>query len=425
MIPGLVASFVFLLIFGLPIFAALALSVIVALQFFGTLDPVIVPMRMFSGMNNFSLMAIPFFILAAELMRIGGLSERLINLAKVLVGWIPGGLASATVLSCLFFGSISGSSPATVIAIGTIMFPALVAAGYDKRFTIGLITTAGTLGPIVPPSIALIIYGSVTGTSVGQLFAAGVLPAVLIAVLLIGACVVYAIKRDYPRTPLPSWGEVAAAFKSAAWGLGLPVLLLGGIYSGVFTPTESAAVACMYGLFVGAVIYRQVGLKELREILRISGLVAASLLLITAGASAFSWLLAITGAPTQLSSQVLSTTDSPLAVAGLFNLVMLLTGFFLDSASAIIVLSPLLQPIAEQVGIGPVHFGVITLINFSVGMLTPPVGLNLFVAMAISKMSLQEVFRACLPFILLMLLALLAITYIPGISMLLPDLIYG
>ncbi len=425
MIPGLVASFVFLLIFGLPIFAALALSVIVALQFFGTLDPVIVPMRMFSGMNNFSLMAIPFFILAAELMRIGGLSERLINLAKVMVGWIPGGLASATVLSCLFFGSISGSSPATVIAIGTIMFPALVAAGYDKRFTIGLITTAGTLGPIVPPSIALIIYGSVTGTSVGQLFAAGVLPAVLIAVLLIGACVVYAIKRDYPRTPLPSWREVAVAFKSAAWGLGLPVLLLGGIYSGVFTPTESAAVACMYGLFVGAVIYRQVGLKELREILRISGLVAASLLLITAGASAFSWLLAITGAPTQLSSQVLSTTDSPLAVAGLFNLVMLLTGFFLDSASAIIVLSPLLQPIAEQVGIGPVHFGVITLINFSVGMLTPPVGLNLFVAMAISKMSLQEVFRACLPFILLMLLALLAITYIPGISMLLPDLIYG
>lgn len=424
MITALLPIFFAVLLLGLPIFAALAFSVILAIQFFGGTDPVIVPMRMFSGMNNFSLMAIPFFILAAELMRIGGLSDRLIDLAKALVGWVPGGLAAATVLSCLFFGSISGSSPATVVAIGSIMFPALVAAGYDKRFAIGVIATAGTLGPIVPPSIALIIYGSVTGTSVGRLFAAGLLPAILIASILIAYCIVYASFRGYERSPFPSLREIGSAFKSAAWGLGLPVILLGGIYSGVFTPTESAAVACMYGLFVGMVVYRKINFKNLLSTLNSAGLMSATLLLITAGASAFSWLLAITGAPTQLAGEVLSWTEDPIQVMALFNVVMIIAGFFLDSASAIIVLSPLLQPIAAQVGVDATHFGVITLINFSVGMITPPVGLNLFVAMSISKMTLPEVFKACLPLIGLMLLSLVIITYVPWFSTYLPDLIY-
>ncbi|GHE20522.1 TRAP transporter large permease [Halomonas urumqiensis] len=424
MITALLPIFFAVLLLGLPIFAALAFAVFLAIEFFGSTSGVIVPMRMFTGINNFSLMAIPFFILAAELMRIGGLSDRLIDLAKALVGWVPGGLAAATVLSCLFFGSISGSSPATVVAIGSIMFPALVAAGYSKHFAIGLIATAGTLGPIVPPSIALIIYGSVTGTSVGRLFAAGLLPAILIASILIAYCIVFASLKGYARAPFPTLREIVAAFKSAAWGLGLPFILLGGIYSGVFTPTESAAVACVYGLFVGMVVYRTIRVPELIDTLRTSGLTSATLLLITAGASAFSWLLAITGTPTQLASQVLSLTDDPIQVMALFNVVMIIAGFFLDSASAIIVLSPLLQPIAFQVGVDPVHFGVITLINFSVGMITPPVGLNLFVAMAISKMSLPEVFKACLPLIGLMLLALVIITYVPWISTWLPSLIY-
>ncbi|MCE9684267.1 TRAP transporter large permease [Halomonas alkalisoli] len=424
MITALLPIFFAVLLLGLPIFAALAFAVFLAIDFFGTTSPVIVPMRMFTGMNNFSLMAIPFFILAADLMRIGGLSGRLIELAKALVGWVPGGLAAATVLSCLLFGAISGSSPATVVAIGSIMFPALVAAGYDKRFAIGLIATAGTLGPIVPPSIALIIYGSVTGTSVGRLFAAGLMPAILIASLLTAYCIVYSSFKGYSRAPFPTLREIGSAFKSAAWGLGLPVILLGGIYSGVFTPTESAAVACMYGLFVGMVIYRTIGWRELLGTLRNSGLTSATLLLITAGASAFSWLLAITGTPTQLASQVLSLTDHPVQVMALFNLVMIVAGFFLDSASAIIVLSPLLQPIAAQVGVDPVHFGIITLVNFSVGMITPPVGLNLFVAMAISKMSLVEVFKACIPLIVMMFVALIVLTYVPWFSTWVPSLIY-
>ncbi|HEY4541461.1 MAG TPA: TRAP transporter large permease [Noviherbaspirillum sp.] len=424
MVSALVPIFFGLLLFGLPIFASLALAVGLALQFFGGVDPMVVPMRMFSGMNNFSLMSIPFFILAAELMRIGGLSDRLIDLAKALIGWLPGGLAAATVLACLFFGSISGSSPATVIAIGTIMYPAMVKAGYNKYFAIGLITTAGTLGPIVPPSIALIIYGSVTGTSVGKLFAAGLLPALLIGSLLIAYSCWYSVRNKYPRDTFPTMAQIGTAFKRSAWGLGLPVILLGGIYSGIFTPTESAAAACLYGWLVGAVVYRTISMRDTVEILRNTGLLSGTLLLITAGASAFSWILASTGAPTQLATQVLSSTDSPILIMLLFNLIMLVAGCFLDSASAIIILSPLMQPIAAQVGVDAIHFGIITLVNLSVGMLTPPVGLNLFVAMGIAKMTLYEVFRASLPMIVLMLVALLIVTYVPTISTLLPSMLF-
>lgn len=424
MVSALVPVFFALLLFGLPIFASLALAVTAALYFFGGIDPTVVPMRMFSGMNNFSLMSIPFFVLAAELMRIGGLSDRLIDLAKALIGWVPGGLGAAAVLACLFFGAISGSSPATVVAIGTIMYPAMVAAGYDKFFSIGLITTAGTLGPIVPPSIALIIYGSVTGTSVGRLFAAGLLPAVLIGGLLIAYSCWFSARRNYPRDPFPTLKTVGVAFKRSVWGLGLPVILLGGIYSGVFTPTESAATACLYGWFVGAVIYRSIGMRDLIEILRTTGLLSGTLLLITAGASAFSWILASTGAPTELAAKVLSGTDSPTVIMLLFNLIMLVAGCFLDSASAIIILAPLMQPIAAKVGVDAIHFGIITLVNLSVGMLTPPVGLNLFVAMGIAKMTLGQVFRASLPMIILMIVALLIVTYVPVVSTLLPDLLF-
>lgn len=424
MVSALVPAFFGLLLFGLPIFAALAMSVALVFYFIGGIDPVVVPMRMFSGMNNFSLMSIPFFILAAELMRIGGLSDRLIGLARALIGWLPGGLAAAAVVACLMFGSISGSSPATVIAIGTIMYPAMVAAGYDKFFSIGLITTAGTLGPIVPPSIALIIYGSVTGTSVGKLFAAGLLPALFIGGILIAYACWYSAHKGYPRDAFPTLRAILTAFKRAAWGLGLPVILLGGIYSGVFTPTESAATACLYGWFVGAIVYRSISFREMLVVLRNTGLISGPLLLITAGASAFSWLLASTGAPSDLANYILSGTDNPIVVVALFNVILLVAGCFLDSASAIIILGPLMQPIAAQVGVDPIHFGIIMLVNLSVGMLTPPVGLNLFVAMGVAKMTLFEIFRAALPTIALMLVALIVLSYVPFFSMLVPSLMF-
>ncbi|WP_405402584.1 TRAP transporter large permease [Paracoccus sp. Ld10] len=424
MIGALVPIFFGLLIFGLPIFASLALAVAAVFYFVGGMDPLLVPMRMFSGMNNFSLMSIPFFILAAELMRIGGLSDRLIGLARALIGWLPGGLAAAAVMACLMFGSISGSSPATVIAIGSILYPAMVKAGYDKYFAIGLIATAGTLGPIVPPSIALIIYGSVTGTSVGALFAAGLLPALLIGGLLIGYATWFSARKGYPRDPLPTFRSIFAALRRAAWGLGLPVILLGGIYSGVFTPTESAAAACLYGWLVGAVIYRSISFRETLIVLRNTGLISGPLLLITAGASVFSWLLASSGTPTELAEYVLSSTENPILVLAAFNVILLVAGCFLDSASAIIILAPLMAPIAQELGVNPIHFGIIMLVNLSIGMLTPPVGLNLFVAMGVAKMSLGEVFRATIPTMLLMLVALLCISYIPVISMLIPNWLY-
>lgn len=424
MIGALVPIFFGLLLFGLPIFASLALAVAAVFYFVGGMDPLLVPMRMFSGMNNFSLMSIPFFILAAELMRIGGLSDRLIGLARALIGWLPGGLAAAAVMACLMFGSISGSSPATVIAIGSILYPAMVKAGYDKYFSIGLIATAGTLGPIVPPSIALIIYGSVTGTSVGALFAAGLLPAILIGGLLIGYATWFSARKGYPRDSLPTFRSILAALRRAAWGLGLPVILLGGIYSGVFTPTESAAAACLYGWFVGAVIYRSISFRETLGVLRNTGLISGPLLLITAGASVFSWLLASSGTPTELAAYVLSSTENPILVLAAFNLILLVAGCFLDSASAIIILAPLMAPIAQELGVHPVHFGIIMLVNLSIGMLTPPVGLNLFVAMGVAKMSLGEVFRATIPTMLLMLVALVCVSYIPVISMLIPNWLY-
>lgn len=424
MIGALVPVFFGLLIFGLPIFASLALAVAAVFYFVGGMDPLLVPMRMFSGMNNFSLMSIPFFILAAELMRIGGLSDRLIGLARALIGWLPGGLAAAAVMACLMFGSISGSSPATVIAIGSILYPAMVKAGYDKYFAIGLIATAGTLGPIVPPSIALIIYGSVTGTSVGALFAAGLLPALLIGGILIGYATWFSARKGYPRDPLPTFQSIFAALRRAAWGLGLPVILLGGIYSGVFTPTESAAAACLYGWFVGAVIYRSISFRETLIVLRNTGLISGPLLLITAGASVFSWLLASSGTPTELATYVLSSTDNPILVVAAFNVILLVAGCFLDSASAIIILAPLMAPIAQELGVHPIHFGIIMLVNLSIGMLTPPVGLNLFVAMGVAKMSLGEVFRATIPTMLLMLIALMCVSYIPIISMLIPNWLY-
>jgi C4-dicarboxylate transporter DctM subunit len=304
------------------------------------------------------------------------------------------------------------------------MIPALIRAGYETRFVVGLITTAGTLGLVIPPSITLIIYGAVTGTSIGQLFAAGLLPGLTIGALLMIYCVIHARRRGMAMGRPPRRQEIGAALRQAVWALGLPVLLLGGIYSGVFTPTESAAVACLYGLVVGLAITRGLKPGDLFEVFRSAGLISATLLLITAGASAFSWLLASQAIPTQIASAILSFTENRYAVLALFNVILLLAGCFLDGASAVIILAPLMTPIAASVGVDPVHFGIITLINVEIGMLTPPVGLNLFVACAIAKLPLQEVVKAVLPTLGILFLGLLLVTYVPALSLWLPGLLY-
>ncbi len=409
---------------GMPIFAALALTAFTILSTATTIPISVVAQRMFAGIDNFTLLSIPLFILAAELMRVGGLAQRLVDLAEALVGWFPGGLAFAAVLACVFFASISGSSPATLAAIGTIMIPVMISAGYSKPFAVGLVTTAGSLGLVIPPSITLIIYGAVTGTSIGQLFAAGILPGLFLAGLLGLYCFGYALRVGMALSAPPGLGTIWRAFRRAVFGLMLPVILLGGIYSGVFTPTESAAVACVYGALVGVFIYRQIGWSEMRAILVTSGLISATLLLITAGASALSWLLAANGIPRQLAQLLLSASEEPTVVVLLLNLILLVAGCFLDGASAVIVLAPLLEPVAARVGIDPVHFGVITLINVEIGMLTPPVGLNLFVACQIAGMPLLAVARAVLPSLGVLFFGLMVITFVPAISLFLPNLLY-
>jgi C4-dicarboxylate transporter, DctM subunit len=418
--------FLFALLFlTLPIFASLACCVLIAILILTDIPSVIVAQRMFSGMDNFTLMAIPFFILAADLMRFGGISQRLIQFAKVLVGWISGGLAMAGVMACAFFAAISGSSPATVAAIGSLMIPALIQAGYDKYFSVGLLTTAGSLGILIPPSITFILYGAVTGTSIGELFIAGFLPGIFFSILFMIYCYIHAKRRGHPPSPRPSLKEVWTAFRGAAWGLGMPVLILGGIYTGIFTPTEAAAVAVAYGFIVGVIVYRELGWKEVKEIFCSSGLLSASLLLITAGASSFSWLIASQGLPTRIAGTILDISQNPVWVLFLINILLLITGCFLDGASAVIILAPLLYSVVTKLGVNPVHFGVIMIVNMEVGMMTPPVGLNLFVGSGISKMPLMEVVHAVIPTLLIMIAGLFFLTYVPEISLFLPKLFYG
>jgi C4-dicarboxylate transporter DctM subunit len=418
--------FLFALLFlTLPIFASLACCVLIAILALTDIPSVIVAQRMFSGMDNFTLMAIPFFILAADLMRFGGISERLIAFAKVLVGWISGGLAMAGVMACAFFAAISGSSPATVAAIGSLMIPALIEAGYDRYFSVGLLTTAGSLGILIPPSITFILFGAVTGTSIGELFIAGFLPGIFFSILFMIYCYVHARRRGHQPSSKPTLREVWVAFKGASWGLGMPVLILGGIYTGVFTPTEAAAVAVTYGFVVGTVVYRELGWKQVKEIFCSSGLLSASLLLITAGASSFSWLIASQGLPTRIASTILDFSQNPIWVLFLINILLLITGCFLDGASAVIILAPLLYSMVTKLGVDPVHFGVIMIVNMEVGMMTPPVGLNLFVGSGISKLPLMEVAKAVIPTLLIMIGGLFFLTYVPEISLLLPKLFYG
>jgi C4-dicarboxylate transporter, DctM subunit len=413
-----------LLLLGIPIFVALAGAVALFLGTATDVPLVIVPQRLFAGIDSFTLMAIPFFNLAAEVMRVGGLSDRLIAVARALVGAFPGGLAMASVLACMLFACISGSSPATVAAVGSILMPALVEAGYGERFSLGLVTTAGSLGILIPPSITFIIYGVVTGTSVGALFLAGVLPGIVVGLLLMAYSCVYAVRRRIPRDRLLSAREALGVLRDAAWVLGLPVVVFGGIYGGVFTPTEAAAVSAVYSLAVAMLVYRTIALAELPRLLARSGLASGTLLLIVAGASCFSWLIASQDIPQSVASALLAVADEKWSVLLVVNIVLLIAGCFVESASAIVILMPLFMPVAQRVGIDPIHLGVITVLNMEIGMVTPPVGLNLMVAKSMTGLPLPAIVRAALPSTLVLLLGLLLVTYVPPISLVLPRLLY-
>ena len=416
----------FLLFLNVPIFAALSGAVVVAFAVFSDVPLIVIVQRMFAGIDKWALMAIPFFVLAANLMGRGGISERIIKLANVMVGWFPGGLGLTAIAASMFFGAISGSAPATVVAIGALLFPALLDEKYGKDYSAGVLTASGALGIIIPPSVTMIVYGAVTGASVGTLFVAGFGAGAIYGFAFMVYTYFFAKKKpDLVIREKPSTGELLTAIKEASWGIGVPFIIIGGIYGGVFTPTEAAAVAVVYALFVTLVIYRNMSFMGLYNTLRDSAVTTAQVMIILGSASVFAWILTSEGITVAIAETVLSFASSAWMVFMLFNIVILISGMFLDGASIITILAPLLLPIAHQVGIDPIHLGVVMTVNCAIGMFTPPFGLNLFVASGICDMSMLRLSKAVLPFILISLISLLLVTYVPEISLWLPRLIYG
>lgn len=421
------ALFILLLILlfaNIPVYMALTLSSVITLIGFTTIPPEIVIQRMFSGIDKFSLMAVPFFIFAANIMNRGGLAPKIVKFANTLVGHLHGGLAFTVVLSCMFLGAISGSAPATVIAIASLMLPIMLSAGYGKGFTLGLIMAASSVAVIIPPSIGMIVYGAVTGTSVGELFTGGFLPGTVYGVLFMVYSYLYAKKKGITLEPKAGSRQILKALKSAGWALGIPVVIIGGIYGGVVTPTEAAGLASVYAIFVSIFIYKEISWKDLVNEAFKSAVGTAQVMIILAGASVFAWLMTRFQVPTALANAIITLGSTKLIILLLINIILLIAGMFLDPASIQMIMAPLFLPLAAQVGVNPVHLGIIMVVNGAIGMFTPPFGLNLFVASGATDTPLSELVKTVGPWIILSIIALLLITYIPWISMVLPDLLF-
>jgi C4-dicarboxylate transporter DctM subunit len=419
------ALLLLLMLTGMPISIALGLTV---LTFFFTMTSVpieAVALKLFSGIEKFEIMAIPFFILAGNFLTHGGVARRMINFASSMVGHWHGGLALAGVLACALFAAVSGSSPATVVAIGSIILPAMIKQGYPKRFGAGVITTSGALGILIPPSIVMVMYSVTTNTSVGQLFMAGVVPGILLAFLLGLTTWFLARKHNYPRMPKASWGERLVAFRRSAWGLLLIVIVMGGIYSGIFTPTEAAAMAAVYAFFIAVFVYKDLKIKQVGKVLLDSAAMSAMLLYIITNAVLFSFLMTSENIPQAMAEWITGQGLGVVSFLLVVNLLLLLAGNVMEPSSIVLIMAPILFPVAMKLGIDPVHFGILIVVNMEVGMCHPPVGLNLYVASGITKMGISELTVAVLPWLLTMLGFLVLITYVPQISLWLPHLIYN
>tara|TARA_R110002033_G_scaffold146812_2_gene184249 strand:- start:25219 stop:26502 length:1284 start_codon:yes stop_codon:yes gene_type:complete len=418
---GLLAVLLFI---SVPIAVSLGVASTVALLVSGKVSGSYVPQVLVTSIDSFPLMAVPFFILAGDLMGQGGLSQRLINVARLLFGRYTGGMAIIAVVTCIFFAAISGSGPATVAAVGTILLPAMARDGYKKGFSAGLIASSGSLGVIIPPSIPMVIYATSANVSVSRLFMGGVLPGLLIGLTLI----TYAWwkSRADGQTPsdyYPSRKEALATINDAKWALMVPVIILGGIYGGVFTPTEAAAVGVIYGLFVGVFVYRELNLKKLYRIFAGSALTSATIMLIVGTATIFGRALAIEGVPVMLAHAITSIVDQTWLLLLAINVILLIVGTFMETIAAIIILTPILLPLVTALGVSPEHFGIMMIINLAIGMVTPPVGVNLFVAARVSDLSLETVIKGAIIPTLLMIIVLMIVTYVPALTLALPAVV--
>ncbi|WP_174727350.1 TRAP transporter large permease [Mesobacillus harenae] len=423
MIVTLVIVAFILMLIGAPIYLALGTGALVALALFGSLPLDVVAQRIFAGLDEFSLMAIPFFIFAANIMASGGMADRIINLVQLMLGRIKGGLGLAAVVSSLFFGAVSGSSPATVASIGKPLYPRLIKQNYPEGFSAGLLVSAGALGIIIPPSVTMIIYGSVTGVSVGSLFMAGIGAGLFFALVLSMYVLIRTRSfKDIPISEKLSFGEKFKIIKDASWGMGVPIIILGGIYGGVFTPTEAAGVSVIYALFVTVFVYRDLSVKELYNIVLDSSKVSAQVMIVIALASIVGWVITISGLSNDISQLV---TGNTLTILIVINLIFLVGGMFLDGSSLIVILAPLLVPIGMNAGIDPVFLGILITVNCAIGMYTPPFGLNIFIASPIMKLSIEKISKAAIIYVMISILALVILILVPEISLWLPNYIYG
>lgn len=409
-----------LMLTGMPVSISLGLTVLTFIFGFTDVPVESVALKLFTGIEKFEIMAIPFFILAGNFLTHGGVAKRMINFATSMVGHWHGGLGLAAVVACALFAAVSGSSPATVVAIGSILIPAMVKAGFPKEFGAGVVTTAGGLGILIPPSIVMVMYSVTTNTSVGALFMAGVIPGIMLAFLL-GLTTWWRARRgNYPRLHKASWADRLKALRESIWGLLLIVVVMGGIYSGLFTPTEAAAMSAVYAFIVAVFVYKDLTLKDVPRMLLNSANMSAMLLYIITNAVLFSFVLANENIPQQLADWLVGMGLGPIAFLLVVNLLLLVAGNFMEPSSIILILAPILFPVAVQLGIDPIHFGILIVVNMEIGMCTPPVGLNLYVASGIAKMGMTELTKAVGPWLLTMLAFLALVTYVPSVSLWLP-----
>jgi C4-dicarboxylate transporter DctM subunit len=418
-----VTLFLFLLI-GVPIAFSLGLASILTILFFTNDSLASMSLKLFDTMEHYTLLAIPFFILASAFLTTGGVARRLIRFAIAAVGHLHGGLAIASVLACMLFAAVSGSSPATVAAIGSIVIGAMVKAGYPQPYAAGMLCNAGTLGILIPPSIVMVVYGAATETSVGQLFMAGIIPGILLGLMLMTAIYISARKLKIPTQPRASFQELMVAVREAIWGLGLIFVVLGGIYGGIFTATEAAAVAAVYAFFVAMFIHKDMTWKDVPHVFGESGKVTVMLLFIISNAMLFAHVLTTERIPQTMAETIVNWGLAPWQFLVVVNIILLIAGNFMEPSSILLILAPILFPIAVQLGIDPVHLGIIMTVNMEIGMITPPVGLNLFVTSGITGMPLWDVVKAAMPWLMIMLSFLIIITYVPQISLFLPRLLF-
>ncbi|MDO4767384.1 MAG: TRAP transporter large permease subunit [Pseudomonadota bacterium] len=417
-LPALFGYFAVLCILGVPIAISLGLSTLATVICAETLPVEYLAQTAFTSIDSFPIMAIPFFIAAGVFMGAGGLSQRLLALADEMLGGLYGGMALVTVATCMFFGAISGSGPATVAAIGALTVPAMIERGYDKFFAGALVAAAGAIGVMIPPSNPFVVYGISAQVSIGDLFLGGIVPGILTGLVLMGYAYIHSRTRGWHGEARPrSLVSFVRAVWNAKWALMVPVIVLGGIYGGLMTPTEAAAVAAFYGLFVGVFVYRELDARGLCRCCVEAAETSATIIVLMAMATLFGNIMTLEDVPGSIARAILSVTESKLFILLLINILLLLVGVFMEALAAIVILSPILLPVVTQVGVSPLHFGIIMVVNLAIGFITPPVGVNLFVASGISKANLARLSRAAIPMMALMILVLLLITYVPEIPL--------